>query len=666
MSFPPGFLDEIKTRLSLSEVAGAKVTWDSRKSNPAKGDYWAPCPFHAEKTPSFHVDDQKGFYYCFGCHEKGDIVGFAMATDNLSFPEAVEKLAAQAGLELPQRDPRAREKADARTQLVEVMEEAIRFYRLQLKTAAAAEARAYLERRGLSEADQTRFEIGFAPDTRGALTQQMTGKGIDAQKLVETGMAIQPDDARGPNSAPFDRFRGRIMFPIRDARGAAIGFGGRALDPNARAKYLNSPSTTLFDKGNTLFNFQPAREAAGKGGTLIVAEGYMDVIALVTHGFEATVAPNGTAITADQLRLMWRIAPEPVIVLDGDKAGRRAAEKLIDLAMPHLAPGRSLRFVTLPEGLDPDDLLRQQGRAAMATLLDEARSLFDVMWARETQSAQIDTPERRAALDTRLRQLLGTIEDPSVRNHYGAEIKSRRNALFAPPPKAWSPTGQQGGQQGGQKGRGTGRGSGRGTSYDAAPQGRTKGTALAQAGLNADVDTRQRETMILGLCLAHPWLIGQNETSLDGVRFQSPDLAQMRDALLRLGPEARTADELRSALSQELGADALEKLARLSHIDANPLTHPGSDPVKAATALIDDIARHKAILGQIAETKEAQAELAANSEDEGLTWRLKEAAEARHKSGKSAFTISEPDLDQTNEDAAYLQKLLDDKAWIKK
>ncbi len=281
MSLPAGFLDELRSRASLSQVVGRKVMWDARKSNTAKGDMWAPCPFHQEKSASFHVDDRKGFYYCFGCHAKGDAISFVRETENVGFMEAVEILAREAGMTMPARDPKAQEKSDHRTVLADVMEQAVQFYRLQLKTGAATEARAYLERRGLAQDVQDRFEIGFAPDGWQALWDHLTGKGVAPDLILGAGLAKPPTKG----SKPYDAFRGRIMFPIRDPRGRCIAFGGRAMDPDNNAKYLNSPETDLFDKGRSLYNHGPAREAAGKGAPLIVAEGYMDVIALATGGF---------------------------------------------------------------------------------------------------------------------------------------------------------------------------------------------------------------------------------------------------------------------------------------------------------------------------------------------------------------------------------------------
>ena len=433
MSLPPGFFDELRDRTSLARVVGRKVVWDARKSNPGKGDMWAPCPFHQEKTASFHVDDTKGFYYCFGCHAKGDAIRFVRETENAGFMEAVEILAREAGMQMPARDPEAQERADRRTELAGVMEQAVQYFRLQLKTAAGAGARDYLDSRRMPDATQEQFGIGFAPDARRGLHAHLTGKGVAPDLIIEAGLCAQPEDG----GAPYDRFRGRIIFPIRDPRGRAIALGGRAMDPNARAKYLNSPETPLFDKGRCLYNHGPAREAAGKGQPLIVAEGYMDVIALVGAGFGAAVAPLGTAITEDQLRLLWRIAPEPVIALDGDTAGLRAARRLIDLALPMLEAGKSLRFAIMPEGLDPDDLIRARGRGAMQAVIAAARPMVSLLWQRETEGRVFDSPERRAGLDKALRAAIGRIPDTSVRGHYGEEIKRLRWELFGGqrPPK---------------------------------------------------------------------------------------------------------------------------------------------------------------------------------------------------------------------------------------
>ncbi|MDA3856753.1 MAG: DNA primase, partial [Roseovarius sp.] len=426
MSLPPGFLEELQSRISLSQVVGRKVMWDTRKSNQGKGDMWAPCPFHQEKSASFHVDDRKGFYYCFGCHAKGDAISFVRESENVDFIEAVKILAAEAGMQMPERDPQAQAKADRRSELVAVMDLAVRFFTLQLRTGAGAAARDYLDGRKLSGDTQARFEIGFAPDAWQGLWDHLTGKGVSEEMIMACGLA----KASQKGGKPYDTFRNRIMFPIRDARGRCIAFGGRAMDPNDNAKYLNSPQTELFDKSHSLYNHGSAREAAGKGQPLIVAEGFMDVIALVAAGFGAAVAPLGTAVTEHQLQMLWRVSPEPIIALDGDKAGLNAAYRVIDLALPLLEAGKSLRFALMPEGKDPDDLLRAEGPGAVQALLDKALPMVQVLWQRETDGRDFDSPERKAALESVCREKTGLIRDTSLRSYYDQELKDLRWKLF--------------------------------------------------------------------------------------------------------------------------------------------------------------------------------------------------------------------------------------------
>ena len=441
MLLPPGFLDELRTRLSLSRVVGRKVAWDAHKSNQGEGDMWAPCPFHHEKTASFHVDDRKGFYYCFGCQAKGDAISFVRETENVSFIESVEILAGEAGLTMPARDPKAQEKYDRRSRLAEVMEQAVKFYSLQLKSGAGRDARDYLTRRGLDAQALDRWEIGFAPGGWRALWDYLRDRDVAEELVLGAGLA----KSSNKGNKPYDRFRNRIMFPIRDPRGRCIAFGGRAMDPNDSAKYLNSPETELFDKGRSLYNHGPARQEAGQGRPLIVAEGYMDVIALAEAGYGASVAPLGTAITEHQLQLLWRISNEAVIAMDGDTAGRCAAMRTVDLALPLLEAGNSLRFALMPEGKDPDDLLRTDGSDAVRDVLEGAIPMIKLLWQRETEGKVFDSPERKAALDKSLREKITLIRDPSIRSHYVREFNDLRWQLFRPqrqsPKRTWPPHG---------------------------------------------------------------------------------------------------------------------------------------------------------------------------------------------------------------------------------
>ncbi len=637
MSLPNGFLDELRTRITLSSVVGKKVTWDMRKSNMAKGDFWAPCPFHQEKSASFHVDDRKGFYYCFGCHAKGDAIGFVKEIENLSFMEAVEALAREAGMTVPARDPRAAEQADRRTELAQVMEEAVKFYRLQLKTAAGAEARRYLaDKRRLSEAACDRWEIGWAPDGFSALRDALVAKGVGPDLMVASGVVAKSD-----NGQLYDRFRGRVIFPIRDARGRAISLGGRSLDPNAQAKYLNGPETELFDKGRNLFNQARAREAAGKGKPLIVAEGYMDVIALSEAGFTAAVAPLGTAVTEDQLRLIWRIADEPVVALDGDTAGIRAALRVVDLALPMLEAGKALRFAILPGGMDPDDLLKAQGVPAMQGVLDGAKPMVQLLWQRETEGRSFDSPERRASLDKTLRAQLQRITDPSIRGHYAEEIRRLREELFGfrrPfQPGPFRPGARRFAPPGGALAT-------------------TRSSLLAQGA--GPVEEALREAMILATVILHPGLIPRFETALERVELTAGD----HEALRRLILTHADAPDLQGEIRQTAPA-ALEALLSRPHV-ANSMRHL-QDLELATLCLAEELAKLDAWRGARREIEEAMEDMG-GLPDEGLTWRLTKAAEARHRSDRSG----PEDSKDLGEDRAalsrHLQSLIDSEVWVKK
>ena len=611
MSLPPGFLDELRNRTSIVQVAGRKVMWDARKSNQGKGDMWAPCPFHHEKTASFHVDDRKGYYYCFGCHAKGDALKFIQETENVGFMEAVEILAGEAGMEMPARDPRAQEKQDRRTTLVDVMEQAVQFFRLGLNTGAGAEARAYLARRGLDTQALERWEIGFAPEGWQNLWDHLKAKNVEDDLILGAGLAKPSNKGK----KPYDTFRNRIMFPIRDARGRAIAFGGRAMDPSDNAKYLNSPETDLFDKSRTLFNHGPARTAAGKGQALIVAEGYMDVIALSEAGFGAAVAPLGTAITESQLQMLWRVADEPIIALDGDTAGLRAAMRVIDLALPLLEAGKSVRFAILPEGKDPDDLIQAEGPAALQKVLDQAIPMVQLLWQRETEGRSFDSPERKAALDKALREKVLLIKDPSIRRHYGDHIKQMRWDLFRMRPvgkpgprRPWRPD----------------------QPPAATPTQEARSSLIAAADEQAT--DSMREAVIVASALATPAVIVEYENQIENLHCADPDLALLRDMILRFGIDSP--EVLSEVIDTEIGPHALENLRALRHVAISPCLRKPGDLELARLTLAEEFAKLEARRGLDAEIAEAQQDLEELA-DEALTWRLHQAAEARNKAVRS-------------------------------
>jgi DNA primase len=420
MSFTPQFLDEIRARIGLADRVGRKVKL-TRKGREFSG----LCPFHNEKTPSFTVNEDKGFYHCFGCGAHGDVIGFVMRTENLSFPETVERLAEDAGLELPKTSPEERRRAEAAVSLYAVCEAATAFFERELHGPRGQTARDYLQRRGLDDETIARFRLGYAPDSRSALKTALMGSGITESLLVTAGLLIQPEDER----ASYDRFRGRVIFPIFDRRGRPIAFGGRILG-EGEPKYLNSPETPLFQKGHNLYGWSHAIKDARETGLLCLTEGYMDVIALVRTGIPA-MAPLGTALTESQIEALWRVVPEPVLCFDGDTAGSRAAARAAERALPLLRPGLSFRFVQLPKGEDPDSLTRARGRGGMESLLAVARPLSAVVWDIETRGRPVDTPERRALVEKNLMSRARTIAERSVQEQYVGEFRARLRDAFA-------------------------------------------------------------------------------------------------------------------------------------------------------------------------------------------------------------------------------------------
>ena len=421
MAFPNRLLEDIRARVALANVVGKRVKL-TRKGREHSG----LCPFHNEKTPSFTVSEDKGFYHCFGCGAHGDVISFVMNTEGLSFPETVERLAAEAGVEVPVETAEARAEAQRRANLYDVVEAACTWFEAQLRGPTGQTALNYLRDRGLRDETIEQFRLGFAPDSGAGLTIMLKAKGATEEQILEAGLMRQPDDGR----MPYPFFRNRVMFPIADRRGRIIAFGGRLMSDAKAAKYVNSPDTPLFDKGRNLYNFNAARQASFDTGQLVVAEGYMDVIALSQAGITASVAPLGTALTEDQIRALWQLAAEPVLCFDGDTAGQRAAGRAAERVLPLLQPGKSLRFALLSPGEDPDSLIGRQGAKAMRQLLEAAQPLSEVLWRLEAGAAPADTPERRADLQARLTKRVNEIVEPTVREYYRNAIRDRLQVTF--------------------------------------------------------------------------------------------------------------------------------------------------------------------------------------------------------------------------------------------
>jgi DNA primase len=557
MRFTPQFLDELRARLPVSEVVGRRV-----KLRKAGREWKGLSPFNKEKTPSFFVNDQKAMWFDFSSGKNGNIFDFLMLTEGVSFPEAVERLAQQAGVPLPVMTREAQAQEERRKGLHDVVELAAKFFEATLASRAGARGRGYLLDRGIHAPTQIKFRLGYAVGEQYALKEHLGAAKISVEDMVEAGLLVSGEDI----AVPYDRFRDRVMFPITDWRGRVIAFGGRALEKDVAAKYLNSPETPLFHKGATLYNIAGARKAAHEGAPVIAVEGYIDAIAMVTAGFEATVAPLGTALTAEQLALMWRMADEPTLCFDGDEAGRRAAYRAVDLALPLLQPGKSLKFAALPDGQDPDDLARSGGRAAIDDVLAAARPLAHVLWARESEAGPFDTPERRAALEARIGQIVATVADETVRRYYKQDFAGRLRQMFAPQ----NFVGKAIGGLGGSFGR---RFEAQSFGRRLNKQSRLRGTvpmrfAVAEEayvvfspqlasspvhrGHRAAIP--RREALILQAAINHPWLLHEHLEELAAAEFRHVDTQKLKGALIDVFAHHFAEDFAKQ--SGESGADA--------------------------------------------------------------------------------------------------------------
>ncbi len=623
MRFTPQFLDELRARLPVSEVVGKRV-----KLRKAGREFKGLSPFNQEKTPSFFVNDQKAMWFDFSSGKNGNIFDFLMLTEGVSFPEAVERLAAQAGVPLPAMTREAQQYEERRKTLHDIVELAAGFFQSTLASRQGARGRGYLLDRGIHAATQLRFRIGYAAPEQYALKEHLGAQKISVEDMAEAGLVVTGEDI----AVPYDRFRDRVMFPITDWRGRAIAFGGRALDKDVSAKYLNSPETPLFHKGATLYNIASARKAAHDGARVIAVEGYIDVIAMVAAGFEATVAPLGTALTAEQLALMWRLSDEPILCFDGDEAGRRAAYRALDVALPLLKAGKSLKLATLPDGQDPDDLARSGGREAIDDVLSAARPLVHVLWARESEAGPFDTPERRAALEARIAAVTATIDDEAVRRYYRQDFAEQLRRMFAPQSftsKEYSTRRRNFGEKSfDDKARRGGMApsrSGRNEPYVAASAQLAAGPL--HRGHRAAVP--RREALIMQAALNHPWLLHDHLEELAAAEFRHADTQKLKGALIDVFAH-RFADDFakdvtpdgnaeRAALAAELDKRGFTELvARIQRSITTPSVW-GARPEAAATDVLltwkQLVALHRQWHSLTRELKDAETALGADNSE---------------------------------------------------
>src|SRR5438105_3406393 len=640
MRFSAQFLDELRSRLPVSEVVGRRV-----KLRKAGREWKGLSPFNKEKTPSFFVNDQKMAWFDFSSGKNGSIFDFVMETEGLTFPEAVERLAQQAGMALPQVSPEQEVRERHRKTLHDVVELAAKFFEATLAARSGAIARGYLADRGLDPATQLRFRLGYAPAERFALKEQLGREGVPVEDMVAAGLLVAGDDI----PVPYDRFRERVMFPITDLRGRVIGFGGRALDKDAPAKYLNSPETPLFHKGATLYNIAPARLAAHNGSSLVVVEGYVDVIAMVGAGFAASVAPLGTALTENQLALLWKMADEPILCFDGDKAGQKAAWRAADLALPHLKPGKSLRFALLPEGQDPDDLARSGGRAAIEEVISAARGLADVIWSREIEGGSFGTPERRAALEARIGELSAGIRDEVVRRYYRQDLSERLQRSFAPEMArgGYGRGNFRGVQGGGESGRRFGpRGS-----FTPGAAGRFEPRGRAQSSVGQTINRgpyqaaspqlalspimrgqrsalSRREALILQTLINHPSLLHEHLEEVAALELGHPEAHKLRAGIIAAfaldhhhSPEpTEQADKMRADLEAGGFSQVLQRVELAITTGAVWGVKPGAAREDVLSAWRQLVSLHGQWHSVLRALKEAELALGEEASEANMAW----------------------------------------------
>lgn len=557
MALSPQWLDELRARVTLSSVI-----MRTTKLQRAGREWKACCPFHDEKTPSFTVNDQKGFYHCFGCGAHGDVIRWMTDQRGLGFMDAVKELAAEAGMEVPRPDPVAAQKAQKRASLVDVMEAAQAWFVAKLGDADGARAREYLRSRGFSAQVIREFGFGYAPDSKVALKGALAQ--FDEAMLVEGGLQIAVE-----GKPPYDRFRDRLMLPIQDTRGRVIAFGGRILDSRAKnpqggvAKYLNSPDTPLFDKGRTLYNLHRAGPASRQTDRLVVVEGYMDVIALANAGIPDAVAPLGTALTEQQLTMLWRMVDVPVLCFDGDAAGQRAAMRAIGRALPMLQPGKSLAIVRMPGGLDPDDMIRQKGVAAFERLLAEPASLIDTLWHFERDAQALRTPEDKAGLKARLLGHVEAIQHPDIRALYKRELLARFSDFAFPPRprREWTGTPRPGWQQ---------------------PVPRITGEVAARLrkAVSGGARSELSRAVVHGL-LRHPGEIARHTEALGRLARLDPAMGETVETLLELSETLDSRPDM--AISVPRGLPAPPDKTRYAFL------REGTDPVDAREELAEAV-----------------------------------------------------------------------------
>ena len=656
MASSNNFIQELRDKLSLAEIVGKKVRWDQRKSNQIKGNFWACCPFHDEKTASFKVDDIKGFYYCFGCHEKGDCITFIRKTENLDFLSAIKRLASEAGVQIPNSFETKQISVDGKSRqtLVDIHELAVKFYSNELNKRPSNNASNFINNRIVSQTIIANFRIGFAPEGKKNLFNFLNQQGYDTELIVKSGLC-----ARNDNGEIFDRFRNRIIFPIINQKGEVVGLGGRALSSTANAKYLNSPETEIFHKGKLLFNQNNCTSSTQNTNQVTVVEGYMDVIALAKIGLTNCVAPLGTAVTAEQLQKIWRMSNNPVFAFDGDTSGEKALIRLAFLSLPLISAEKTIQACKLPTGQDPDDLVTLFGKERLVELLAQPQSLLEIIWEHETKGATYKTPENRASLENKLSTILKKMTDVKLRSHFSSAFYELKQNLFRQGQNSYSNflKSQSIPQDNAFK---------KTSKKLERPTSGAKKSLLASSTKPDSMESRFQETAIIISLINHPKLIRIFSLQLDEIEFLFIDLKNIYQKVLSLtAKEQLSRDELLEKLNEISGHDVYLKLISTGHLKVNPFLKQCASFEEAKMALDDVLTRKIARQNMVQELADAQDEIR-DKGNEALTWRLDQANQFLHQA-QSGRSIPDPfhkkDLEQ---DIKKIKDLIKDEIWIKR
>lgn len=612
--FDRAFLDQVLNRTSITNVVGKRVTWDKKKSNPARGDMWACCPFHSEKSPSFHALEDRGIYHCFGCGATGNAYDFLMNTENMEFHEAVEELSRLAGIEMPQSAFVPKEVVDKTTKIYEAFNLAREIYAEELRKLSGGIARDYLINRGLNEKDWNNFSLGFSPNNSTFLRDKLTGMGFALEHLVEGGLVRRTDDGK-----TYDYFRNRVMFAIEDTKGRAISFGARTMEKDGQPKYLNGPESPIFSKGNNLYRFKSARSLT-KDNALIISEGYMDVIALEKAGLPA-VAPMGTALTEDQMTLAWRLYPKPILCFDGDGAGQRAGARALERALPLISSFKSFRFALLPDGQDPDEILKNEGKSKLLEVLENAQSITRFLFNVEATAIGIDTAESRAALRKSLRAKAGEIKDEDLKNEVMLELKSLLNEQLGRNHNGDSQGSKRRFTQnrGGTTNRFAGNRFGKKDFYDASPE------LIQNVKLNPDsfvgrtrhAKRKRALTDLIGAVILCPQLLDYGFETFAVIDFDDSALDSLRNAILDINNRGEAIDfqSVHHHLQTLDDKKAITLLDGMRKIPINSFVKKDMEFETIKTEWLNALLREEAMKAIVRDTELAKSQFLAGDEE---------------------------------------------------